>query len=231
MQCFSRRRSLIALAGLTLVSGASYAGMIETDTNQDVYQAAYTIQVSATADPSLATVGEGLNSGGGSGQTFTVPVTGTLSQIEVRLGGGPDTLTAHLYKVADPNATPTLTRTSTDLLGGGAGLSWAYGGEAGQDQHTFAFDNVGTSDLLNVAAGEFYEFSITGSSTSNTAFMYRFGAAQSTYAGGDGFNTNGVSRINGQGRDFSFGAMIAVPEPASLGFLALGSLAIIRRRK
>jgi hypothetical protein len=183
-------------------------------------------------------------------QTITPASTFTLSAIQFLNGGQAGaTGTFAIYQIpsfAGGKDTDGFVNTSfsTDLLGGGSGLAFQVFGDSGNPPQLTTFALSG-ADQITLTAGNVYaiEFDITGGSS--------FGLLRSTdneYAGGGDFqntsleaNFNGTAPANGRGeRDAFFpntdflmavDSTAAAPEPASCGLLAIGAVALLRRRR
>jgi hypothetical protein len=181
-------------------------------------------------------------------QTFTANTTMTLTGITIStVGAGSPTvpLTVHLFDIVNPNSLPgsynLATDAGPDLFGGGAGLSFFPLGSGGDIFHQFAFDNVGTNDRVTLQAGRLYAFEIWGVAGQTGLLNWIRGAGGiSTYTGGDGYTATGGAGSNlrtqlaGGSRDAVLAVYATpVPEPTSLGLVALGTCAalVARRRR
>jgi O-glycosyl hydrolase len=172
--------------------------------------------IQTLANPSAATIGEDFSGGGGNtnlSETFTVTTTNyTLQSIDLYAGGGSGTapgspITLNLYDLglqSAPNPSPyTISISSVNLLGGGAGLSINY---SNQPNGLVEFDFTGP-DQVYLQAGHMYAFELTG--PFNSSLMLWLRTTSDTYAGGAAYRNQ--SWINGNSaRDFALAVYASV---------------------
>lgn len=241
------RLMAVALLAATGAAVPAVAGVVVTN----VGGAATTYQGSPTIvgnpNPTVATVGDGGGGGTGvatqtagttvvvgSGQTFTAPASASaITQVEFRFLGPPGGLgTLHLYRLApgsDPNTFPlTLSGTGADLFGSGAGLAVTGISNAGANDYTFALNNTGTTDQVQLVAGAAYLVSLTTSD--GTGLIYRYGGGDSTYAGGTGVYNGGNAPAGNRDAGFAITTAL-VPEPVTAALIGLAGLAGLRRTR
>jgi hypothetical protein len=206
------------------------------------------VQYASLAVPSAAGTSQGYP-GLGKGatyqvlaETFTPQVSFTLTNIEITAGGGGGgMLIMNIFPI-----TPSISNTSASatypapaagsgLLGNGNGLSFPFPGYSGEQVVTFDLTNGNNSDdQIALTAGQQYalEFWEGSASTlfwdrSGTADPYgqAFGTADSTTAR---TTLNALGLAGGAPRTFG---LSLTPEPATICLLALGSLALLRRKR
>jgi PEP-CTERM motif len=169
-------------------------------------------------------------------ETFTPSSAFTLAGVTVVLGttGGTatPTLTIGLYDVTgvDKQGSGATYTPGTDLLGGGSGLTFTLAGQnAAQD--TFAFNNVGTADMVSLTAGDTYAFEISTLSAQNGQLQWYRAGVVDTQGQMMGTADSTTARTTLAALGLAGGAprtgdlaVYAVPEPASMALLGLGAL-------
>lgn len=254
--------SVLATSGHAQVTTTTYADQATWNTTSAngyslVDQTTLTPQASLTVNSGGASAGVASNI---FSQTFTPTTTFTLGAFGIYAAGGPVTgASVHLFQVTFlPNGLPggwattggynILQNANTnDMLNPGnlgTGPTFNYSGVA--TQNYLEFDLSGASQVT-LQAGASYAFEIWApSSTVANALFWRRGAE--FYANGNIYGANaagagyaadvtqlGVSMNNVAGGTRDGGlALYAVPEPASMTLMGLGTLAglmFIRRRK
>jgi len=185
-------------------------------------------------------------------ETFTPTSTFTLGAIAMEVSGGAssnNTIVANLFPltsnpgISSGSAAYNLSAEgSTDLLGGGSGLSFAFPGFSGTDIITLNLSNGPTTDdQPTLTAGTTYALEAWEPAGTTTMFWFRSSNAD---PGGQAFSSDdaslGVSRntlnANGQagGAPRTFAMALypaAVPEPASLSILGAAGLGLLLRRR
>ena len=224
-------------------------------TQQVLTEANPTIQ---TAEMTIASGGGQGVAAGETFTTGATPFTLTAFQISNKGGSAVASgLSIHLY-VLKSNITPSSTayvpntdavtgspNTSGDLLGVdgsgvGQGLTFTYGGATAPAAGTsdlMEFDLSG-ADQVTLAANTLYTVEIWNTSTSS--FFWSRNAT--TYAGGQAYATGSTSGavensttsrnqlVGGAPRFADLAVFGTVPEPTTLGGLALGGLVLLGRR-
>ncbi|MFO1478029.1 MAG: PEP-CTERM sorting domain-containing protein [Verrucomicrobiota bacterium] len=193
------------------------------------------------ASPTTATTAEGNYGSGGSGshgglaQTFVNTTAGTLSSVQLSMGGSAGAaFNIFLYDLGSATGyAPTTSAsfdpsTKTDLFS--SGLSFTYGGGAGGAQSVVQLTFAG-ADAVSLLSNELYAFAIEPS-TATAAQWYRGGST--TFTGGQlyrlgQFTAGYYGAINGGIRDAAFAATVVVPEPSSIALLGLGAAAFAGR--
>ena len=176
------------------------------------------------------------DNGGPPGQTFTVPSASLLSALTVLgrgdAGGGFDTGNFHLQLGTVNPATGAITQLASEIAPG-AGIT------ANNQYVTFTL-----ASPVALVPGTTYEWSLFN----EPAGWYGLAHSKTdVYAGGQAFNNdltttsagnadprrafNGFVSPNPGGYDYVFALQGTVPEPASLGVLALGGLLALARRR
>lgn len=172
-------------------------------------------------------------------QTFVPTSTFTLTQFSLLSGGrAGGSVTLHLYPIntavtgqGGGNADGFVnTQYSTDLLGGGAGLTVALNGSPGDQVINFAFSGV---DQATLTSGVEYGFEVDSTAAGNFSWQRDAGGV---YTSGNIYQAaSGTTKGQVGGtpdRDGYFAVYgTATPEPGSLALLSLGGLAALRRKR
>jgi hypothetical protein len=199
------------------------------------------------ATPNLATTSQGFP-GLGQGatyqvlaETFTPQVNFTLMDIEIlAAGGGGGAMIMNIYpitpSISNTLASATYPAPGAGLLGvGGNGLTFNFNGFGDTEVVTFTLTNgPNSNDQIALTAGQQYAIEFWEGSA-NTLFWYRSGTADPY---GQAFGTkdsttarttlNALGLAGGAPRTF---AVSFSPEPATICLFALGSLALLRRKR
>lgn len=223
-------RKTIACAALVASSAAVNAAVL-TNTNTS-YIASLPALGGDVLISNHVTGGDprGIRGGRVNGQTFTLAAPGTIDKIYLEYGaltGTNRSFTFRFFSLAgDANTTPYVESTLYD--------TGSFSTPA--DLTGIPAAGVLVIDVTNIAlpAGS-YGFSFNSSSASSGTDPFNIQESYgSTYAGGfyaEGGNRRLTSGSLQQG-DLGFGvAMAPVPEPATLGLLAAGSLLLMHRRR
>jgi hypothetical protein len=242
-----RMGMLKRLAFLSVVVGAvaapSMAGVtVSTLADGPSYPAGFVLTSSATPQATM-TVNQQPAGGNSLTQTFKTGASSLpLDKIVIYSGGkagGNVRLNIYPDPVGGENTDGFVnTSFSTDLLGGGAGVTVAVSGSPGTQY--IVFDLTGT-DEITLAANQQYaiEFDVL-----DGAFSWQRSAAAgyadgNIYAGATEGSFNGTPPADNRGQRFQVGgspdrdggfALYAVPEPSSMALLAFGGVALLNRR-
>jgi hypothetical protein len=177
---------------------------------------------------------------GGLGQSFVNSTAGTLSSIQLSMGGSSGhSFNIFLYDLGSagsytPATSATFTPGSlTDLLSPTASFTYGGGASGGQSVVQLSFSG---SDAPSLTAGELYGFTIEPTVSGTQPSLYRGGTTSFTlgqayrYAQ---FSSGNYGAINGAIRDFDMAVTVnAVPEPSSIALIGLGLAGlVIRSRK
>jgi len=200
--------------------------------------------------------GSGSGGFGSLAETFTVSTSGALSSIQVVMAGGSENFNIALYDLGtvtafgtypavpgQANFVPTTSSQSqVDLLN--TSDQFAYAANTGQNLYTLTF-----GENVTLASGELYAFAMdpTDANAAAGTWWVRGGTPNASYGNGEGWNTDSSSyayayqNFEGKSGPYSSGGRsfdmavteTAVPEPSTLAFTSLGSLAslILFRRK
>lgn len=163
------------------------------------------------------------------GQTFKAVETGNIDEIYVYITGRTDR--DYELRLYDLGVQTTIMSNYTscivgdNLLGSGSSLVWNSSELLTGTKQVFKFDFEGDEEAA-IVAGNTYVFEIT--TNGSTIGWTRGGSVPNPYEDGDSY-CNG-SRTDGRGRD-QFMQVVMTPEPMTICFLGLGSLAVLRRKR
>jgi hypothetical protein len=178
-------------------------------------------------------------------ESFAATASGALSDIQLVIGGNPNGVTANLalYDAGLAPGTPTLQDTgsntytpglsgvSTNLLSAASNAFTMPGYQvSGTTAAIFDFQFSG-ADAVNIVAGHQYVFEMNTPSNAGNLIWYRMANNTFDYPNGQAFRARGS--LNGNpARDMSLAVTVSsVPEPASLGLVALGAVGLMARRR
>lgn len=172
--------------------------------------------------------------------SFTPTTNFTLDKFALVIAGGPSTGNVNIYALPSfaggTESSGFVNKSfSTGLLGGGAGLNFTFSGTP--DEAFGIFDLTGVDEIA-LTAGQVYMIDFVPD-PNDTAYNFFVRRGGEFYTGGSNIYSRdfGASADDGQRFDVAGGrrdaplALFAVPEPASLGLLAIGGLAILGRRR
>jgi hypothetical protein len=195
--------------------------------------------------------GGNANGTGGFGalaQAFEVTSAGALSTAQITMAGGPGiTFNVELYNLGTAPAgyqaasgnPPTITQIngvggagSPNLLS--AGDQFTYGGTATQNVEVLTFGGADAS--VTLTPGNVYVLSLDPTANADGVWWVRGGLPVAAYNTGEGMNADGVNGLgNFEGktsvRDLDSAITVSVPEPASIGLLAITGLGMMARRR
>jgi hypothetical protein len=234
-----------AATAVFLSQAAAYAGLnYSTYADQATFNGTPAIQTTAT--PQLSdTVNQQASTGTSLTQTIVTGAAGfQLDAIDIYSGGkGGGTATLNIYPNpvggADSDGFVN-TSFSTDLLNGGAGLSFAFNGSPGTQY--IHLDLTGADEITLAPSTKYaIEFDVTGGQFSwmrSSAGTYPNG---NLYQGASELNFNGTPPANGRGerdqvggtpqRDGGLALFATVPEPTSFMLIGIGIVAFAGRAR
>jgi hypothetical protein len=181
-------------------------------------------------------------------EAFEVTSAGTLTTAQMTMAGGPGiTFNVELYNLgtapagyqAAPGSAPTITQIngvggagSPNLLA--AGDQFTYNGTSGQNVEVLTFG--GADAGVTLTPGNVYVLSLDPTANADSVWWVRGGIPVAAYNTGEGMNADGVNGLgNFEGktsvRDLDSAITVSVPEPASIGLLAVTGLEIMGRRR
>lgn len=270
---YAHRALILAVAGVSIANSPALGGlMIYTDAeslpatwpaSQAVSGGTLPVVVSgdngATGSPNTTVFApETVFEGKIEAETFTAPTTFNLGAISFVMQGSPDPGTndtsIQLFELSGVYAPGTRTSSyqlggtggqevGSELLGGGQGLSFTYGGGASPDVTEFDFTG---SDQVQILAGQIYAIEIWDNSAGPTSFFmgrtinfpYTGGQVYAdSLADGGGevdMSTEARTGVGGGGpRNLLFAVYpkASVPEPVGAGLMVLGTMGLLGRRR
>jgi hypothetical protein len=244
---FKQFRVLAAVSCVAgLAAASSFAGVtVSTYADQATYNGVPTLTSSLTPQATM-TVNQQFNAGTTLAQTFvTGPAGFTLDRIDIYSGGkagGTAKLNIYPAPVGGTNTDGFVnTSFSTDLLNGGNGLDVTINGSGGLQY--ISFDLTG-ADEITLAPNTKYAIELDAL-TGTLSWQRSAGPGAypdgNIYQGASELNFNGTPPANGRGerdqvggtpdRDGGFALFSTLPEPASLGLIAVSSIAVMGRRR
>jgi PEP-CTERM motif len=242
----NRANATIAVAQLDTTSGPAFTSWLVTPNAAD--STAYTSNVFVSYAANLPSFNSAENNYGGPpaalSQSFQATTGGTLSDIQIVVGGNPNgvTLNLALYDAGVAPGSPSLVDTGSNSYSPGAsGVSnnllsavsqaFVLPGYNTQGAVAAIFDfQFSGADAVNLTAGDEYVFELNTPSANQ--IWYRMAANGVNYPQGQAFR--GRAPLNGNpARDMSL-AVTVVPEPGTFILLGLAAPAMLwaaRKRK
>lgn len=169
-------------------------------------------------------------------QSWTATASGPLSHVQIVITGtAPVSFNINLYDAGTSGWADIGTGTynpgvnvSANLLDTTSQLTWTGYNVPGDSAAVLDFALSG-ADQVAIQAGNRYIFEIASTTNPNGMIWLRNGATGANYTGGQAFRQR--SPLNGNAaRDMTL-AVTLVPEPATIGLLGLGALALLRRKR